>query len=98
MKPCVLGDRRFGTVLFAIILLSFAIVGQGCLLVGAVAAGAYASGKADEDRKAFHANNLEREKAGLKPLTKEEWLKQKSEEEAPPDSAKPASTSRHDDI
>jgi hypothetical protein len=98
MKPCGLGNCRFRTVSVALALLSFATVGQGCLLVGAVAAGAYASGKADEDRKAFHANNLEREKAGLKPLTKEEWLKQKSEEEAPPDSAKPASTSRHDDL
>jgi hypothetical protein len=48
---------------------------SGCAVAAAVAAGAYASGKADADRKAFHEHNLERERAGLQPLSKEEWLK-----------------------
>lgn len=65
---------------------------EGCILVGAVAAGAYASSIADEDRKAFHANNIEREKAGLAPLTKDEWLSKKKAEE--PAEAKPATESR----
>lgn len=51
----------------------FSFTAPGCLLVGAVAAGAYASSVSDEDKKAFHSNNMEREKNGLKPLTYEEW-------------------------
>lgn len=52
---------------------------SGCLLAAAgVAAGAYTSSVADDDRKAFHANNIEREKAGLKPLTRDEWLERQT--------------------
>lgn len=50
----------------------------GCLLL---AAGGLAAGLSDADRKAYHANNLEREKAGLPPLTREEWKKQKPAKE-----------------
>lgn len=46
----------------------------GCLAV-AIGALAYDEGKYKEERQAFNAQNIEREKAGLKPLTWEEWRK-----------------------
>jgi hypothetical protein len=66
----------------SLVLLCASLPLGGCLLVGGVAAGAYASGQADKDRAAFHANNVEREKAGLEPLTREEWLAKKKSDES----------------
>ena len=52
---------------------------QGCLAVaGLVAAGSYAASNDDKDKQAFQQLNLEREKAGLRPLTWEEWKKGKN--------------------
>lgn len=46
---------------------------SGCGVAAIVAAASYSSSVTAEDRKAFHEHNLEREKAGLPPLTAEEW-------------------------
>lgn len=63
--------KRIGAV---VLLLMCSQMG-GCLVAaGLIAAGAYASSISDEDREKFHKMNLEREKAGLKPLTEDEWL------------------------
>lgn len=63
--------RRIG---MAVVVLLVCGVMQGCLAVaGLVAAGSYAASNSDKDRQAFQQNNLEREKAGLKPLTWDEW-------------------------
>lgn len=54
-------------------IVTFGFAAGGCLLMAAAATGAYVSSTADKDRKAFEANNVEREKAGLPPLTRDEW-------------------------
>lgn len=61
---------------------------SGCAVAAVIGAAAYASGKADEDRKAFHEHNLEREKAGLPPLTNEQWLEKQTVEGEKPESTK----------
>ena len=46
---------------------------QGCAVAAMTAAGAYAASSGDEDTAAYHKNNTEREKAGLRPLSEDEW-------------------------
>jgi hypothetical protein len=67
-------------VISSVIVLSAPLL-NGCMLIGAAAAGAFISSVADEDRERFHRMNLEREKAGLKPLTEEEWLQKEAAEQ-----------------
>lgn len=57
-----------------LVLMSFGL--QGCAVAALTAAGAYASSTADKDIDAYHKNNTQREKAGLKPLSKEQWESQ----------------------
>jgi len=61
-------------VIAGLALVSFGL--QGCAAAALTAAGAYASSTADRDIDAYHKNNTEREKAGLKPLSKEQWESQ----------------------
>lgn len=56
----------------------------GCI-PALIATGVYAAHTRDQDRAAMHEHNLEREKAGLRPLTWEEWSRK---------NAKPADESR----
>ena len=46
---------------------------NGCAVAAMTAAGAYAASSGDEDTAAYHKNNTEREKAGLRPLSEDEW-------------------------
>lgn len=64
MKTCRLAALSVGACL---------LVFQGGCLAVAIGALAYDEGKYKEERQAFNAQNIEREKAGLKPLTWEEW-------------------------
>jgi hypothetical protein len=66
MKTCRLAALSVGACLLAL---------QGGCLAVAIGALAYDEGKYKEERQAFNAQNIEREKAGLKPLTWEEWRK-----------------------
>ncbi|MBM3271479.1 MAG: hypothetical protein FJZ01_27905 [Candidatus Sericytochromatia bacterium] len=67
-------SRRLGVLVMSVLMVSSL---SGCLAVG-VGALAYDAGKLKEERTAFHAQNIEREKAGLKPLTWEEWRLQRT--------------------
>jgi len=57
-------------LLLAGILAGVAVGTTGCVAVGAALADDALS---KDDRKEFQKMNLEREKAGLKPLTRDEW-------------------------
>ena len=48
---------------------------NGCAVAALTAASAYAASSGDDDTAAYHKNNTEREKAGLRPLSEEEWEK-----------------------
>jgi hypothetical protein len=48
---------------------------NGCAVAALTAAGAYAASSGDGDTAAYHKNNTEREKAGLRPLNEDEWEK-----------------------
>ena len=64
---------------------------NGCAVAALTAASAYAASSGDDDTAAYHKNNTEREKAGLRPLSKEEWEKRnavKSKKGSPSKSSK----------
>jgi hypothetical protein len=46
---------------------------NGCAVAAITAAGAYAASSGDDDTAAYHKNNTDREKAGLKPLSEDQW-------------------------
>jgi hypothetical protein len=46
---------------------------NGCAVAALTAAGAYAASSGDDDTAAYHKNNTDREKAGLKPLSEDQW-------------------------
>lgn len=75
--------------LLSLVLVATTLSLGGCGIAALVAAGSYASSVNDADRKAFHEHNLEREKAGLAPLTLEEWRQRNGAEPA----TKPADSS-----
>jgi hypothetical protein len=59
-------------VCLVVMLAGFVTSASGCIpmLIGAAV---YSGAKSDEDKAAFHAQNLEREKAGLAPMTWDDW-------------------------
>ncbi len=61
--------------LSSVLLLAGLVATSGGCLAVAVGALAYDEANYKEERQAFNAQNLEREKAGLKPLTWDEWRK-----------------------
>ena len=46
---------------------------NGCAVAALTAAGAYAASSGDDDTAAYHKNNTDRAKAGLKPLSEDQW-------------------------